>query len=110
MKGESGLIFDGYNEMLLNAIPHLNSCHKINGGEGVAYFLDGDFVVKEYRDTDNWQMFDVVFSSYCEEMQRFAEQGYNVPKIYAWIKLPNLGHYPSGQPNKYKYYILEEKV
>lgn len=110
MKENSGLIFDSYNDMLLNVIPHLNSYHKIHGGEGVAYFLDGDFVVKEYLDTDNWQMFDIVFSTYCEEMQKFANEGYNVPKIYAWLKIPNMGHYTSGQPNKNKYYILEEKV
>lgn len=110
MSRDSRLIYDGYYEHLLNAIPRLNSYHKINGGEGVAYFLDDDFVVKEYLDTDNWKMFDIVFSNYCQEMQKFAEQGYNVPKIYAWLKMPNMKHYTDGQPNANRYYILEEKV
>lgn len=101
---------NGYYQKLLDVIPHLNEYRSSSGGEGVAYFLDDKFVVKEYVESDDWEMFDHVFELYCTEMQRFAEMGLNVPKIYAWIKIPNMNHYTKGHKNKYRYYVLEEKA
>ena len=104
------IINDNYYEMLLNVIPYLGTLNRVCGGEGVAYFLDDNFVVKEYLDSDNWEMFDRVFESYCKEMKNYSELGFNVPKIYAWLKLPNMKHYSHGAANKNRYYILEERV
>ena len=101
---------NGYLEKLLGVIPHLNEYRHSSGGEGVAYFLDDKFVVKEYLESEDWEMFDHVFELYCTEMQRFAEMGLNVPKIYAWLKIPNMNHYTKGHKNKYRYYVLEEKA
>ena len=84
---------NAYYEKLLSVIPDLRSYNSACGGEGVAYFLDDKFVVKEYAAADDWDMFDQVFDVYCEEMQRYAEMGYKVPKIYAWVKVPNIGYY-----------------
>ena len=85
------IISDNYHENLLNAIPYLSNFSKVNGGEGVAYFLDENFVVKEYLDSDNWDMFDRVFESYCKEMQLYAEMGFNVPKILPIVFLKLFG-------------------
>ena len=104
------LINDGYYDILINAIPMLKSCPKYTGGEGSAYFLSDDLVIKEYTDSSDWEEFDKVFETYCKEMQKFGEQGYCVPKIYSWLKLPNMNYYSGTQKNRNKYYILEERV
>ena len=104
------IINDNYYEMLLNVIPYLGTYKRMSGGEGVAYFIDENFVVKEYLESDNWGVFDRVFELYCKEMKTYAEMGFNVPKIYAWMKLPNMKHYSHGEANKNRYYILEERV
>lgn len=99
-----------YNVMLLNAISVLKNVPSCSGSEGRAYFLNDDFVVKEYLSSDDWDYFDSIFSSYCRELKTFSDMGLSVPKIYAWIKMPNIEHYTKGQKNKNKYYILEERV
>ena len=104
-----------YDELLFNLISHLGDYKSYKGGEGSAYFIDNNFVVKEYT-TDfpsrDAEMFDSVFDMYCREMQEFSEQGFSVPKIYAWLKVPNLrkdkGY--TGEEMPYKYYILEENM
>lgn len=110
MENNNEIINDFFYDYLLNAIHRLGSTNKIAGGEGIAYFLDDDFVVKEYKESSDWGRFDAVFETYCKEMQNFAMQGYNVPKIYAWLKIPNFDYYTKGAKNFYKYYILEERV
>ena len=32
------------------------------------------------------------------------------PKVYAWLKLPNIKFYDGLESNQYDYYILEERV
>ena len=99
-----------YDELLFNAIPFLKSlpCHW--GGEGVAYFLGDNFVVKEYSDSSNWERFEYVFDAYCKEIQSFAQQGFNVPQIYSWLRVPNKNYSNSKNANRFNYYILEERV
>ena len=56
-----------YDKMLLQLIPHLSKFKSHVGGEGAAYFIDENFVVKEYskdfpsRDAEK---FDLIFDSY----------------------------------------------
>ena len=94
-----------YNLILLNAIPQLSQCKKASGVEGVAYFLDDNFVVKSYHAIKYWERFDKVFGLFCREMQSIADV-YNYPKIYAWEKIPNIMYYTGKAENKYDYYIL----
>ena len=104
------IVNDSYYDILINAIPTLKTAPRYSGGEGTAYFLSEDLVIKEYTDSSDWEEFDKVFETYCKEMRKFGEQGYSVPKIYAWLKLPNLNYYSGNQKNRNKYYILEERV
>ena len=52
--------------------------------------------------------FDGIFENYCVEMQNFANNGLNVPNIYAWTKLPSSKRNISGK--SYDYYILQERM
>ena len=104
-----------YDRILFDLLPHLSGYKSYSGGEGAAYFIDDNFVVKEYtknflkRDPD---LFDAIFNEYCTEIQNFSNQGFSVPKIYAWMKIPNLNteKVRSGDEMEFKYYILEEKI
>ena len=104
-----------YERMLFDLVPHLSEYKSISGGEGTAYFIDEKFVVKEYSKefyNRNSTGFDLVFNAYCKEMQDFATEGYSVPKIYAWLKVPNdnKSKVYMCEEMPYKYYILEENI
>ena len=100
-----------YNTMLLNLIPFLKYFKFGMGGEGKAYFIEDLYIVKEYVKLNNPQFFETFFEEYCKEMQEFANAGYNVPKIYAWQKIPSVVRTKDGSGGiKYKYYILQEQV
>lgn len=99
-----------FYDVLLQAIPNLKNCKNRCGGEGVAYFLDDNFVIKEYCCISNGDKFDAVFESYCNEIQECGNMGYAVPKIYAWVKIPNSEFGKNKMTGKYKYYILEERI
>ena len=111
----STLKIANYDRVLFDLLPHLPEYKSYSGGEGAAYFIDDKFVVKEYsknfrgRDAE---MFDDVFESYCREIQNFSKLGFSVPKIYAWLKIPNLNtdKVLAGDEMENKYYILEENV
>lgn len=79
-----------------------------SGGEGYAYFVDENYVVKKYFKKVDAE-FDLVFDDYCKEMQDFANRGMNVPKIYAWTKIPNFSR-RNGSNYMYDYYILQERI
>jgi len=99
-----------YYNRLLDSINNLNQYYSLSGGEGVVYFLDDKFVVKEYKTIEKWDEFDKVFYDYCQQMQQFANSGYSIPKIYAWVKIPNMNYYIKNEKNKFRYFILEERV
>jgi len=96
-----------YDKLLISLIPNLHQYHYSAGGEGVAYFIDDNFVIKEYSNVCNEQVFEQIFDRYCEECQMFVEKGYNVPKIYSWIKIPNE---PNPYEQKNRYFILEQRA
>ena len=99
-----------YYAMLLDLIPKRKQFKSYAGSEGVAYFVSNKYVLKEYKRIDNWAEFDRFFDAYCTEVQRFAQSGVNVSKIYSWVKIPNIGHYTKGDKNANDYFILEERV
>lgn len=100
--------FSKYDIKLYEYINNIDTYPFKSGGEGYAYFVDENFVVKRYfKKVDN--EFDLVFDDYCKEMQEFANRGMNVPKIYAWVKVPNFyARRDSGCV--YDYYVLQERV
>ncbi len=111
----STLKSSNYERMLFDLLPHLSEFNSYSGGEGAAYFIDDNFVVKEH--SKNFlkrepALFDTIFNEYCTEIQNFSNQGFSVPKIYAWMKIPNLNteKVRLGDEMEYKYYILEEKI
>ena len=111
----SNVCSNEYECMLFDLVPHLSEYKSISGGEGAAYFIDQNFVVKEYTKdfpSRDEKEFDRVFEDYCREIQGFAQEGYSVPKIYAWLKVPNTNKsaYYMGQEMQNKYYILEENI
>jgi len=110
MDRKSVLLGNDYNEILLNAIPMLSTFPSYTGGEGTAYFLNDQFVVKQFKTNQNWEYFDDIFELYCAEQRRFNQMGYSVPKIYSYLKLPNFKYYSGECPNKNNYYILEERM
>lgn len=108
-----------YNLLLESIIKDLDKFPYKKGGEGTAYFVSRDFVVKKY-DIDVDRYVNGLFDGYCREMQRFNENGIRVPKIYSWLKVPREDKTQSGiiYPNKagidysqkFDYYILEEFI
>ena len=107
----SNVCSNEYERMLFDLVPHLSEYKSISGGEGAAYFIDQNFVVKEYAKdfpSRDEKEFDRVFEDYCREIQGFAQEGYSVPKIYAWLKVPNTNKaaYYMGQEMQNKYYIF----
>lgn len=93
---------------LYDCISHLNEYSCNVGGEGKAYFVNDDYVVKKYTHKNDEQ-FHHIFSDYCREMKSFAEKGFNVPKIYAWDFMPNVDR--KARPEcRFDYYILEERI
>ena len=102
------LKFTDEDLLLYEAINHIDEFPSKGGGEGKAYFIGNDLVVKRYfRKVDS--EFEAIFEDYCKEMQKFAERGMNVPKIYSWAKIPNFNR--KINPNhRYDYYILQDRV
>ena len=92
-----------FQMMLFNLLPHLENYTQKSGGEGTAYFVGDEFVVKKFESTKNNFVSQTAFSAYAEEMQKFAHQGYHVPQIYAWLSIPK-GF------DTFDFYILEEQV
>ncbi len=99
-----------YYGMLLDLIPRRKQFKSFAGSEGIAYFVSPKYVLKEYTKSDDWAEFDKVFDVYCSELQTFAESGKSIAKVYAWQKIPNIGHYTKGEKNFFQYFILEERV
>lgn len=93
---------------MYEAICNMEELPSAGGGEGRAYFVDDNYVLKRYYKRLSPD-FDNIFESYCSEMKKFAENGYNVPKIYAWTKMPNFNIMVSPE-QRYDYYILEERI
>lgn len=109
--GISKLFYDNeYDKILIDSLSSLRFVPSLSGGEGRAYFIDDNFIIKQYLKSDNWKEFDRIFSKYCKEMQTYAKQGYKVPMIYAWTKVPNIKYYTKESLRPYDYYILEERV
>lgn len=100
--------FSKENIMMYDAITRLDSFPYASGGEGCAYFLDDNYVLKRYTKKDDSD-FDAKFDDYCKEMKKFHERGLNVPNIYAWTKIPNFNRRVKPE-NRYDYYILEERI
>lgn len=108
-----------YDLLLENIIDKLDKYPCKKGGEGTAYFVDGNFVVKKY-DIDVDRYVNGLFDGYCKEMQRFNENGIRVPKIYTWAKIPRENKSQSELISSVKtdfynsqandYYILEEYI
>jgi len=100
-----------YKEFLLKAIPLLKKCKKATGAEGTAYFFGDKFVVKQYTSIGraHWDEFDALFTEFCKEMQDLGNVS-AYPKVYAWVKIPNMAYYSGKEYNKFNYYILEERI
>lgn len=96
------------HDMLLEMIPKLHKFRHLSGGEGTAYFVGENVVVKEYDRVSNRLLLDSIFEAYCEEARDFAELGYTVPKIYSWVKIPAKKSFLI--PTEDRYFILEERV
>ncbi len=90
-----------FSKILTSALPNLKKYSYLAGSEGRVYFVDDNFVIKEFVERKNAKYFD----AFCEELKGFAEKGYSVPMIYAWCK--DYKHPNFDQP---KMYILEERV
>lgn len=93
---------------LYDAISKMDTFPYASGGEGNAYFVNDEYVLKRYTKKED-PMFDAKFEDYCREMQKFSERGLNVPKIYAWTRMPNFNRRVPPQ-YRYDYYILEERI
>lgn len=89
-----------YNKLLQELIPNLDKYSYLSGTEGNVYFVHDDYVVKEYY---NSHLSIEFFQKFYNEVKTFAEQGYALPKFYAW-------EYVSINPPRKSFYILEERV
>ena len=99
-----------YDEMLLDLIPYLKYFQYVQGGEGKAYFIGKDYVVKEYSKSFDMDLFDKYFETYCREIQGFSKKELVVPKIYSWNSIPQVVVKRSTPRIQYNYYIMEERI
>ena len=104
-----------YDHLLYNIIQNLDKYTFHEGTEGRSYFIDEKYIVKEYRRSISVDpsVFDSVFDSYCQELNRFADIGYSVPKFYSWLKIPNIDRKKDVygcEDLPCRYYILQERV
>ena len=104
------------DSILLALIPHLKKCSSKSGSEGTAYFVDDKHVVKKYHNEKKWIVLDDIFDAYCKEVQVFGENGYSVPKIFSWVKVPIKHNWFFESKNNesyyytHDYYVLQEKA
>ena len=96
-----------YDKILADAIPALSTFDKLAGGEGVAYFLNDKFVVKEFLNLENSNVLNIAFDAYSKEMKNFKKMGYSVPEIYSWVRVPVKS---KNRREMDKFFILEERV
>lgn len=103
------------DKILLKLVPHLDSFKAEKGTEGTAYFIGDKYVVKKYNNEKKWEVLEDIFEQYCSETREFAEKGYCIPKIYAWLKVPRKHSIFQSKRSwyydyDYDYYILEDKA
>ncbi len=99
-----------YDFLLLDLIPYLKYFQYVEGGEGKAYFIGKDYVVKEYSKVVENDLFDKYFESYCREICDFSKQSLTVPQIYGWHKIPKVIIKRNLPKIQYNYFILEERI
>ena len=99
-----------YMPLIYDAITDLKRYRSVSGSEGVVYFLNDKFVLKEYVNIDDPELFEVVFDKYCKEFQMLSNNGFMLPKVYAWLPFVNMSYYMGKSKNKHRYFILEERV
>lgn len=105
----------GFEQQMLSYIEKIDSgCYTYKkGGDGFAYFISDDLILKEFRVTCGAQeeyIFETYFEDYCKEIQMFSELGLSVPKIFAWCSLPTPEKRAKSSLPQFSYYILEERV
>lgn len=92
-----------YKKVLSDLMPSLKTYPYKRGSEGMAYFIDNDFVIKYFEMVDlPYRAFD----NYCNEIQRFGDAGLACPKVYSWARVPIF----EDDGKAHRYYILEEQV
>lgn len=97
-----------YYDFLIDCIKYLDQFPYTSGGEGRAYYISDDLVVKKYMKKYD-EEFGEIFNDYCVEMRKFAQNGLHVPHIYAWATVPNVDR--MTRPDcRFDYYILEERM
>ena len=94
-----------------NVISKLSKLKAIKGTEGIAYFLDDKYILKEYtKDPRNAYFLNLYFNEYCEEILRFSQSGYSVPQIYDWLSVEPKKSIFAFKNKPAKFYILEEQI
>ncbi len=104
-----------YDQLLLSYIEKINN-NEVDynfGNEGFAYYVGNDFIVKEFRikagDFEEHK-FQEYFKFYYNEIKSLEGSGIDVPKIYAWLKLPTPYKKTRSTLPYISYYILEEQA
>ncbi len=89
------------DKILASFVPNLGKFSWLSGTEGRVYFVDDDYVVKQYfaRDEDA-----EMFFRFCEEIKNFGDMGYAVPKVYSWTAIP------SRNKKLFNFYVLQERI
>ena len=110
-----GLPREECDKVLLEMVKHLKHCKYASGKEGTVYFVSDKYIVKKYENDAMWVVLNELFEAYCEENKRFADNGYSVPKIYSWLKIPRAhnifeSRYSSSYDYDYDFYVLEERA
>lgn len=105
MSKQNELLYEDYDEILLDSIKHLDKYSYLCGCEGKVYFVDDKFVIKKIEFNDNNYEEDMIeaYNNFCEEIQSFGDAGLSVPKIYSW-------HVVDVGNNDFEFYILQERV
>ncbi len=95
-----------YDNLLLSLIPQVSKMKYKSGSEGVAYFVDENFVIKEISfcfENDESDKYINSFNLFCQEIKGFFDKGFAVPQIYSWVGLKDCD-------NSVNFYILQERV
>ncbi len=95
-----------YDETLERLIPFLSQFASKQGKEGCAYFIGNEYVVKSIVNSSRQEQVAKFFDCYIKEQQKFADNGYLLPRLYSYKVVNSIND--DGSP-QIGFYILEDK-
>lgn len=96
-----------YDETLSRLIPFLGQFPSKQGKEGTAYFIGDDYIVKSIVNSPRQDELAKFFECYIKEQQKFAKEGYLIPKLHAYKIVNSIG---ADGSSSMSFYTLQDRI